>query len=80
MATKFDKIPIKLKELSIPIDRRFIDVLSIMRLNKSYDEVKEQTSALLCDLIGHGERIHPQDVRFIILEAIMPNTKASMLK
>lgn len=80
MAAKFDKVPVKLRGFSTPIDKRFLDALAIMRFNKPYDEVKEQTNTLLRDLIGQGERIHPQDVHFVILKNIMPKTKASMLK
>lgn len=80
MAAKFDKVPVKLRGLSTPIDKRFLDALAIMRFNKLYDETKEQTNMLLRDLVGSGDRIHPQDVHFIILKEIMPNTKASMIK
>lgn len=80
MAAKFDKVPVKLRGFSTPIDKRFLDTLSIMRFNKPYVETKEQTNTLLRDLVGSGDRVHPQDVHFIILKAIMPNTKASMLK
>lgn len=79
MAAKFDKVPIKLRGFSTPIDKRFLDALAIMRFNKSYDEVKEQINTLLRDLIGSGERIHPQDVHFIILKNIMPSTKVKIL-
>lgn len=79
MAAKFDKVPIKLRGFSIPIDKRFLDALSIMRFNLSYNETKEQTNTLLRDLIGQGERIHPQDVHFIILKNIMPSTKVKIL-
>lgn len=80
MAAKFDKVPVKLRGFSTPIDKRFLDALAIMRFNKLYDEVKEQTNTLLRDLVGSGERIHPQDVHFIILKETMPKTKASMIK
>lgn len=80
MAAKFDKVPIKLRGFSTPIDKRFLDALAIMRFNKLYDETKEQTNTLLRDLVGSGDRIHPQDVHFIILKETIPKTKASMLK
>lgn len=80
MAAAFDKVHIKLRGYSVPIDKRFLDALSIIRFNKPYDEAKEQTNSLLRDLVGYGDRIHPQDVHFTILQSIMPKTKASMVK
>jgi len=80
MAAKFKKVSVKLRGFSIPIDKRFLDALAVMRFDLQYDDFKEQTNTLLRDLIGQGERIHPQDVHFIILKSIMPNSKASILK
>jgi hypothetical protein len=80
MAAKFNKVPVKLRDFSTPIDKRFLDALAIMRFNKPYDKVKEQTNTLLRDLIGLGERIHPQDVHFIILNNIMPSSELPLRK
>lgn len=79
MAATFDKVHIKLRGYSVPIDKRFLDALALTRFNASYGDAKEQTNTLLRDLVGLGDRTHPQDVHFIILKAIMPKNKATQI-
>lgn len=81
MAATHEKVSIKLRGNAVHIDKRFLDALALMRFGEKYegDEVKSQTNTLLRDLVGPGEKAHPQDVHFIILKNLLPKNKASLL-
>lgn len=80
MATTFDKVHIKLRGNAVPIDRRFLDALSMIRFGGLYEECKTETNSLLVDLVGPGAKPpHPLDVHYIILKNLIPKNKAALL-
>lgn len=81
MASEFKKASIYLRGNSVPVDKRFLDALALMRLGKLYDcdETKKKTREILRGLVGPGDKIHPQDVHFIILKSILPKNKLALI-
>lgn len=66
---------------SVPVEKRFLDVLALMRFGKLYEdeEVKVKTRALIRDLVGNVTKIHPRDINYIILKEVLPKSKAALL-
>ena len=79
MAAQFDKVYVKIRRRSIPLDKRFLEALSLVFFDTLYDDSKQKTNALLRELIGPGEKIHPQDAHYIILKNLIPKNKAALL-
>lgn len=82
MAATFEKVSVRLRGNAVPIDKRFLDALALMRFGEKYedDEVKAKTRALVADLVGPGDKPpHPLDAHYLILKALLPKSKAALL-
>lgn len=77
-----EKVQIKISDkCTVNIHKGFLDALALHRFNKPFEgkEIKDKTRALVRDLVGPVEKIHPLEVHYLILKATLSKSKAAKL-
>lgn len=79
---KSERVKIKLRGESVPVDKAVLDILAVARFGEKYerDEVKKQVRIALNDIVGPGERPpHPQEVYRAVMISLLPVNKQKLL-
>lgn len=75
-----EKIHIRIGNNSIPINRLFLDALSVMKYGVKYGpKTKRQTNELIRGLMADEVRINTQTVHQAILLEVLPKTKKALI-
>jgi len=68
-----EKISIKIKGKSVPLDRFIVDALSLKNFHTKYEDSKKQTNKLIRELTKEEDvKFHPRNIERYILADLFP--------
>jgi hypothetical protein len=79
---KSERVKIKLRGESVPIDKAVLDILAVAQFGEKYecDEVKKKVRIILKEIVGPGDRPpHPQEVYRAVMASFLPAAKQKLL-